>query len=131
MIIDTSVVVAIFLKESGYEQLVDILSKAENTGIGTPTLAETGIVLTARLGFDPLGLLARFLQEFGIVEVPFSDIHWRMAVEAYRRFGKGRNPASLNFGDCMTYATAKLSSLPLLFVGDDFSRTDLELVDSG
>ena len=127
MIVDTSAVVAIFLKESGYERLVARLSEPDNAGMGTPTLAETGIVLMARLGMDPRGLLARFIQEFEIVEVPFGDAHWREAVEAYQRFGKGRHPASLNFGDCMTYATAKLADQPLLFVGSDFAHTDLDV----
>lgn len=58
--------------------------------------------------------------------MPFGEAHWREAVEAYRRFGKGRHPAGLNFGDCLTYATAKLAGEPLLFVGEDFPATDLE-----
>jgi uncharacterized protein with PIN domain len=67
----------------------------------------------------------RFLQEAGLTVIPFSEEHWRIAVEAYWRFGKGRHPAGLNRGDCLTYAVARLSAQPLLFVGDDFSRTDL------
>lgn len=47
--------------------------------------------------------------------------------DAYRRFGKGRHPAALNFGDCLTYATARLTGEPLLYVGEDFARTDLEV----
>ena len=129
MIIDTSTVVAIFLKEPGYEPLVSALSAAGNAGMGTPTLAEAGIVLTARLGFDARGVLARFLQEFGIVEVPFGELHWRAAVDAYSRFGKGRHAAGLNFGDCMTYAVARLADQPLLFVGEDFNKTDLRQVE--
>ena len=59
-------------------------------------------------------------------EVPFGELHWREAVDAYRRYGKGRHPAALNFGDCMTYAVASLAGEPLLFIGEDFSLTDLE-----
>jgi hypothetical protein len=61
-------------------------------------LAETGIVLHARVGEASRGMLERFLDEFGVQEIPFGEIHWREAVEAFRRFGRGRHPAALNFG---------------------------------
>jgi len=67
------------------------------------------------------------LQEAQVAVVPFGEDHWRAAVDAYIRFGKGRHAAALNFGDCLTYATARLSGLPLLAAGRDFSKTDLEL----
>jgi ribonuclease VapC len=127
MILDTSAVVAILLKEPGFELVFQKLAAAETIGIGAPTLAETGIVLRARLGRDPSGILGRFLQKFEIVTVPFGEEHWREAVEAYGIFSRGQHAASLNFGDCMTYAVAKLAGQPLLFVGRDFSRTDLEI----
>ena len=57
--------------------------------------------------------------------IPFTEDHWRVAVEAYTRFGKGRHAAALNFGDCLTYAVARLAERPLLFVGGDFAKTDL------
>ncbi len=63
-----------------------------------------------------------------IEEIPFGSVHWREAVDAFRRFGRGRHPAGLNFGDCLTYAVASLSGEPLLFVGDSFAKTDLESV---
>lgn len=75
---------------------------------------------------DSSALLERLLDELGIDEVPFGEIHWREAVDAFRRFGRGRHPAALNFGDCLTYAAATLAGEPLLFVGEDFSRTDVE-----
>lgn len=126
MIVDTSAVVAVFLQEPGYEELFQALVEADRAGIGAPTLSETGLVLANRLGRDPTPLLERFLQQFGLVVVPFGEEHWREAVRAYLRFGKGRHPAALNFGDCMTYATAKLAGQPLLYTGKDFSRTDLK-----
>jgi ribonuclease VapC len=92
----------------------------------TPTLAETGIVMHARLGEAARGLLERLLDELRVQEIPFGEIHWREAVEAFRRFGKGRHPAGLSFGDCLTYAGAHVTGEALLFVGDDFARTDLE-----
>ncbi len=70
-------------------------------------------------------ILSRLLQETGITIIPFADEHWRVAVEAHARFGKGRHAAALNSGDCLTYAAARLAERPLLFVGDDFARTDL------
>jgi ribonuclease VapC len=127
MIVDSSAVVAVFFKEPGFEGLFGKLASAENIGMGAPTLAETGIVLGSRMNVDTRVILARFLQEFGIVVVPFGELHWREAVDAYGRFGRRRHPASLNFGDCMTYATAKLAAKPLLCVGDDFTKTDLEI----
>jgi ribonuclease VapC len=63
-----------------------------------------------------------------IEEIPFGSVHWREAVDAFRRFGRGQHPAGLNFGDCLTYAAASLSGEPLLFVGDSFAKTDLESV---
>ena len=58
--------------------------------------------------------------------IPFNEDHGRSALRAYLKFGKGRHPAALNFGDCLCYATASLARQPLLFVGDDFSRTDIQ-----
>ncbi len=125
MIVDSSAIVAIVFKESGYEDLLSRMESAAVAAAGAPTLAETGIVLSARLGELAVGLLERLLDELEIQEIPFGELHWRESVEAYRRFGKGRHPASLNFGDCMTYAVASLTGEPLLFVGSDFSKTDV------
>jgi ribonuclease VapC len=59
--------------------------------------------------------------------VPFGEDHWPVAVDAYARFGNGRHPASLNFGDCLTYAVARLAEQPLICVGDDFAKTGLPI----
>ena len=61
--------------------------------------------------------------------VQFGEAYYAAAVEAWLRFGKGRHPAQLNFGDCMSYAIAKVADQPLLCVGEDFIKTDLELVN--
>ena len=126
MILDSSVIVAIVRREPGFEILVERLRQASSLGIGTPTLAEAGVVLEARLKVDARSVLERFLRDFEVAPIPFGDLHWQEALAAFRRFGKGRHPAGLNFGDCMSYATAKLAAMPLLYVGDDFPRTDLE-----
>ena len=126
MIVDTSALVAVTLQASGFEDLITVLEGSPFSGIGTPTLVETGIVLSARVGGGVAReLVSQLLHEFGIVPVPFGDDHWREAIVASERFGRGRHPASLNFGDCMTYAVARLAAEPLLFVGDDFRATDI------
>ncbi len=127
MIVDSSAVIAVLLREPGYERLEQQLASAGRAGIGTPTLAETGIVLSARLGIGGRTLLSRFIEESELVAVPFGEPHWSVAIEAFTRFGKGRHAAALNFGDCMTYATASLADEPLLCTGDDFAKTDLAL----
>lgn len=126
MIIDASALLGIAFKEPGFERILDRIAAAEVVAAGTPTLAEAGIVLHARIGNESRGMLERLLDELGIVEIPFGELHWREAVDAFRRFGKGRHPASLNFGDCLTYAVTKLAAEPLLFRGQDFGKTDLE-----
>lgn len=128
MILDSSALLAIVFREPGHEELVARILASDVRAIGTPTLAETGIVLHARLGQASYGLLERLLDEFGLQELSFGEVHWREAVEAYRRFGRGRHPAALNFGDCLTYAACRLAGEPLLFVGEDFAQTDLEAV---
>lgn len=128
MIVDSSAIIAIFLREPDAESLLSAIFDADYVGIGAPTAAETGIVLTNRLRRDATMLLDRFFREADIDRVPFGIAHWHEAVQAYARFGKGRHPAALNFGDCMTYATASLAREPLLCKGDDFSKTDLEIV---
>jgi ribonuclease VapC len=131
VIIDSSAVVAILLREPGWEPLLDHVATADvPPGIGAPTLAETGIVLAARLGIPGKTLLARFVQESGMRQISFSAEHWGVAVGAYLRFGNGRHPAALNFGDCLTYAISRLADEPLLCIGEDFSKTDLALVDA-
>ena len=127
MILDSSALVAILLREPGFERVLDAIDGARTIAIGAPTLAEAGIVLSSRLDADARSLLARFLEESGAAVLPFSAEHAREAIGAFRRYGKGRHRAALNFGDCMTYAVARLADLPLLCTGDDFRRTDLKI----
>ena len=125
MILDTSVVVAVVRREPIARRLLEKMDAAEQVGIGTPTLVEASIVLTRRMGAaGPSGLL-KLLEEQGALYMPFEYRHWRAAEDAFIRFGKGRHAAALNLGDCMTYATASVAGQPLLFIGDDFARTDI------
>ena len=128
MIVDASALLAVIFAEPAGEAVQDLLIRADVLGIGAPTLTEVSLVLCSRLGRDPMPMLGRILQEFGVAVIPFSVEHWAEATDAFMRFGKGRHPAGLNFGDCMAYAVARLSGQPLLAVGDDFPQTDVELV---
>ena len=128
MIIDSSAVLAVIGKEPGFGRIVHALAASPETRIGAPTKLETGIVLAARFGPRGKTMLARFLQQNAIMTVAFDDEHAAVALDAYTRFGKGRHPAGLNFGDCCTYSTAFLAGEPLLCVGNDFGQTDLPLV---
>jgi ribonuclease VapC len=128
MIIDSSAILAVIGKEPGYERIVHELAASPSTRIGAPTQLESGIVLTARFGPRGKTVLARFLQENSIQTVAFDDAHANVALDAYSRFGKGRHPAALNFGDCCAYAVASSLGEPLLCIGDDFAKTDLLLV---
>jgi ribonuclease VapC len=125
VILDSSAIVAIVHREPGFETIAAKIGAASAVGIGTPTLLEAGIVIEARLGVDAQSLLDRFMADFEVTRVPFGEQHGREALRAFRRFGRGRHPAALNFGDCMAYATARLAGEPLLYVGEDFSRTDI------
>jgi ribonuclease VapC len=108
---------------------VHALASSPGIRIGAPTRLETGIVMMARFGPTGKTALARFLQENAITTMAFSEDHAAVALDAYSRFGMGRHPAALNFGDCCTYAIASVTGEPLLCVGDDFPQTDLLLVD--
>jgi ribonuclease VapC len=93
VIVDSSALVAVVFQEPGYESLVDKLARSDASGIGTPTLAETGVVVLARLRRDPQGLLLNLLDQFDITEVPFGEAHWHEAIRAFRHFGRGRRRA--------------------------------------
>jgi ribonuclease VapC len=128
VILDSSALLAVLLAEPNAERILAHIEGASSPKVGAPTVVESAIVLTSRVGLAGKTLLARLLHEGGIEVVPFDEVHWSVAVDAFARYGKGRHPAALNFGDCLTYAVAKLSGQPLLCLGDDFTRTDLPLV---
>ena len=92
---------------------------------GSPTLAEAGIVLENRIGESARSRLVQLLHQWHIAIIPFGEDHWQEAVSAYAKFGKERHKAALNFGDCMSYAVARLARQPLLFTGDDLAKTDI------
>jgi ribonuclease VapC len=128
MIIDTSAIVAVILGQREAATLTRLLVQNAPSAVGSPTLAEAAIVLQARLGPRGLADLRGFLVEFDVHTLAFGNEHWRQAALAYSRWGKGRHPAALDFGDCLSYAVARLAGQPLLALGCDLSQTDLELV---
>jgi ribonuclease VapC len=127
LILDTSAILAIALREPEREQLLTKLGAADVVGIGAPTLVESSIVLSSRLGDSGARWLERLVERTGTVVISFEREHSQRAVEAWLRFGRGRHPAALNLGDCYSYATAKVAGRPLLCTGDDFAQTDLAL----
>lgn len=129
MVLDSSAIVAIHLKEPGHERLVEAIDRAPVIVIGAPTLLETAMVLTSRLGHDARPLLQTFVRRVDAEVVAFNEHHLDAATAAFLRFGRG-HPAGLNFGDCLSYAVASVAGMPLLFTGEDFSRTDIDRVNS-
>jgi ribonuclease VapC len=125
LIVDSSAVVAMLRGEPGQREVAGKLVTARTVGIGAPTLFETGMVMIGG-GGPGRGLVSQFLEGFEVEVIAFGADHWRVATEAFTRFGKGRHAACLNYGDCMTYATARIAGEPLLFVGDDFAQTDIQ-----
>jgi ribonuclease VapC len=125
MILDSSAVIAILCREPGFEELVRKIGAARIILIGAPTVAETQLALTVRLGRDSSALVEQFLAEIQAVIAPFGRDHISSFLAAFLQFGKGRHPARLNMGDCFTYATAKVAGMPVLYVGDYFSLTDI------
>lgn len=128
MIVDSSALIAIAVEEPIARSLVARLRRSDAKGVATPTLVEAGIVLGSRIGPDAAtASLSVLLERFEIRPVVFGDRHRREALRAALHYGRGRHPAALNLGDCLTYAVAKLSGQPLLCTGDDFAKTDLVL----
>jgi ribonuclease VapC len=126
MIIDASALVSILLKEPGYESLLKKVQASDIVFLGAPMAVECAIVLSRRLGQDARPFVSGLLYRMNAEIVDFTQAHYEAAVSAFLRFGKGRHPAALSFGDCMAYALASLSGLPLLYSGTDFSQTDIQ-----
>jgi len=127
MLLETSAIVCAILREPGVERLQAFLNQAKIVAVATPSLLEAGLVLCGR-GVDARIEIPNFLDALHAERIPFRDEHQRIALSAFLRFGRGRHPAQLNFGDCISYAVARLSGLPLLYKGNDFGQTDLTLL---
>ena len=130
MTIDTSALVAILFSEPGHLDLVDRILDADVVRIGAPTLVEVSMVFAGRRGKAKSkridDAVADLVRELDITVVPFTEADWTVAADAAARFGRGRHKAALNFGDCLAYATATTAGDTLLFVGNDFTHTDIK-----
>lgn len=126
MVIDTSAIVAVLLNEATAARIAQLIETSSPRLLSAANFLETSIVIESRKG-EPGGreldlLLYRATIEIVAVDQDQAEI----ARAAWRRFGRGRHPAGLNFGDCFAYALAKTRRLPLLYQGNDFSQTDIE-----
>jgi ribonuclease VapC len=126
MVIDTSALVAMMTGEPSADRLVAALESATERLVSAATVVEAAMVLMGRYGDVGDAQLDRFLRSIGAEVVPVGEEHVTLARDAALRFGKGRHPASLNFGDCFSYALSVARRSPLLFVGDGFSTSDVE-----
>jgi ribonuclease VapC len=127
MVIDTSAILAWLKDEPARARIVAGLQAHPGRRMSSVSLLEAQIVVRAREYPALLSKLARFLEEIEVIVVPFDEAQARVAADAFQRYGKCQgHPAQLNMGDCAVYALAKTTNEPLLFVGNDFSQTDLE-----
>ncbi len=125
MIVDTSALCAIVFKEPERAEFVRTLLSDERHFISAVNAYEAGMVVESRLGDRGARDLADLMATAGIDVVAFDAGMAEVALDAWRRFGKGRHRAGLNFADCAAYALAKVTRQPLLFKGDDFNQTDI------
>ncbi len=125
MVLDTSALVAVLLGEPERDRFIGLLADAEDPLISAATLVEASIVLQAKTGDEGTADLDELLAAAAVRCVAVDAAQARLARDAFARFGKGRAPAGLNFGDCFSYALARAADRPLLFKGDDFSHTDV------
>lgn len=129
MFVDASAIVAIIAQEPGHERLTQAL---DTTGVpmvsGIAILEAVMAVRRLRGGTvaEAEALVSDLLASIGMAEIAITSAETRVAIEAHARYGKGQgHPAQLNMGDCFAYACARTHDLPLLFVGNDFSQTDI------
>lgn len=125
MTLDSSALIAILFAEPGYLELIDRILQADHVRVGAPTVVETGLVFAGRRGSRSAESVDGLLTELGVAVVAFGERESRVAIDAFQRFGRGRHAAALNYGDCLAYAAAVAARDTLLFVGEDFSKTDV------
>lgn len=125
MALDTSAILAVLLDEPERPRLEWLLGENPARLVSAATLVEASMVLESRHGESGRRALDRMLDLYEVAIVAFDRDQAELARDAFRRFGKGRHPVALNHGDCFAYALAKATGEPLLFKGEDFSRTDI------
>lgn len=128
MVLDSSALVAILLGEPERPGFLRLVDEADMVLLSAASALETAIVIENRRGLVGGNELDLFLQRASVEIVPVDSEQFSVARHAWRRYGKGRHPAALNLGDCFVYALAKVSAEPLLAKGEDFGKTDLQLL---
>ena len=125
MIVDTSALLAILFDEPEGPEFLRQIVEAPTRGISVATMVEAWMVTDRHSNPAKAQALDDLIELLGIELRPVNEPQARLARQAYHRYGKGKHPASLNFGDCFSYALAKASGERLLYKGNDFSRTDI------
>ncbi|MBC7634956.1 MAG: type II toxin-antitoxin system VapC family toxin [Acetobacteraceae bacterium] len=132
MIVDASAMLAILLDEPDARKFSDAIGLCEGARIPAPNWLEVAMKIESMTALAGSGqnfadsILAFYMARKLIQIEPYTEEHSSLARVAFRRFGKGRHPAGLNFGDCIAYSVAKFENAPLLFKGNDFIHTDIE-----
>jgi ribonuclease VapC len=126
IVVDSSALLAIYLNEPEKASFSSAVVSVDAPCIGAPNFLEASMVAEIRHGEQGCRELDRMAVNLGLEIVAFDASHIQAAREAFRRYGRGRHRAALNFGDCCAYALAKFLGFPLLFKGDDFALTDLK-----
>jgi ribonuclease VapC len=131
LVVDTSALLATLFAEPQRDAVLVALAEADTALLSSCCHLEASIVAASRLGPEGQAELEHLLDVFSVEVAAFTPDQAKLAIDAWQRFGKGRHPAGLNIIDCCSYALATQGGVPLLAVGDDFARTDLDLVDLG
>ncbi len=129
MVIDTSALVAILLDEPESQAIGEAIDRDPNRLLSAASLVEVSLVIECRFGEPGIRELDLLLYKSSVDVRPVDRRQAEIARDAFRRYGKGRHPAGLNFGDCFSYALSQVTGEPLLFKGNDFSQTDLVAVE--
>ncbi|MEF2546085.1 type II toxin-antitoxin system VapC family toxin [Aurantimonas sp. E1-2-R+4] len=127
IVVDSSAIVAVTNAEPEAERITRLIVNDDDVSISAATFVETAIVIRSQHGSQGVRRLHEMMEDMALRTHPFDVRQADLAIEAYRRFGRGSgSPARLNFGDCFSYALARSLDAPLLFKGDDFFHTDIE-----
>lgn len=127
MVIDTSAVLAILFAEPEAQEFIAAIEIDPVHLMSAPNVLEAMMVIEVRKGAPGVRELELMLHKANIDVVPFTKEHAVIAHQAWRKYGKSNHAAGLNLGDCFSYALAKSSGEPLLFKGNDFSQTDIQV----
>jgi ribonuclease VapC len=126
MVLDTAALVAILQNEPERRKFNEAIESAETRSLSSASFVESSIIVETRFGADGVRDLDLLIAKARISLVSVDEEQAHLAREGFRKYGKGRHPASLNYGDCFSYALARSRDEPLLFKGRDFSQTDVE-----